>query len=206
MQNPILYWKDKNIHFYSISKIYFLQLYLTRNVKIILLDMQKSRRSVRFLDIPNELQMLCSQKDIPIAWYSLDIHLDASQRCWISTVILCECRTGLKLIQIARDRTLRATSLHDVSNDVIKLRMAEESTRNLWLLDRSVLWGFRWCSDLLPRNLDLKFSREQRPWISLLSFFFISSYFFFFSFFPWRDPFDGKNLVKHNCSLDNSIN
>lgn len=82
---------------------------LTRNVKIPL-DMQKSTRSapkpVRFFDISNELQMLCSQKDLPIR-YSLDIHLDASQRCWISTVILCEHRTGFKLIQIARDRTTR---------------------------------------------------------------------------------------------------
>lgn len=45
---------------------------------IIPLDMQKCTRSapkpVRFLDIPNELQMLCSQKDLPIR-YSLDIHL-----------------------------------------------------------------------------------------------------------------------------------
>lgn len=104
--------KDKNISFYSISKIYFLQLYLTRNVDPIPLDMQKSTRSalkpVRLHDISNELQMLCSQKDLRIR-YSLDIHLDASQRCRISTVILR--RTGLKLIQTARDRALRATGV-----------------------------------------------------------------------------------------------
>ena len=75
--------------------------------------------------------------------------------------------------------------------------MAEESTRNLRLLDRSVLWGFRWCSDLLPKNLDLKFSREQKPWIFLLSFFFISSYFFLSFFLSLsRDPFDGKISLK----------